>query len=221
MAIDVETKDCTALNDAEIEEMGDIAADGPVAYDVGVLSKARDEWVLITRATEGGRLHGYAFCTLERVGGTPAVLIGLGSVKRTSRRDTALRALVTDQLRRAVLAFPDEDVLIGARFATPSGFEAFKPLENVIPRPGHRANGEERAWGQRLVKRFGPEGSYDKRAFRVTGDGSMPMVLDYESLKPEAIEADVVELFDGIDAANGDCVIAFGWAMAEDLEKLL
>jgi hypothetical protein len=221
MAIDVETKDCTALSDAEIEEMADIGADGPVGYDVGTLSKQREEWVLVTRATEGGRLHGYSFCTLERVGGTPAVLIGVASIRRTSRRDTVLRAIVHDQLRRAVLAFPDEDVLIGTRLATPAGFEAFRTLDEVIPRPGHKANGEERAWGRRLVKRFAPEGNYDAKSFTVTGDGSMPMVLDHESLKPEKIDVDVAALFDGVDPSNGDCLIAFGWAMAEDLEKLL
>ena len=62
-----------------------------------------------------------------------------------------------DQFRRAVLAFPDEDVLVGTRFARPSGFEAFKALEGHRPRPGHKANGEERAWGRRLAKRFGVE----------------------------------------------------------------
>ena len=221
MAIEVDTKDCTALSDAEIEEMADIAADGPVGYDVGTISKERDEWVLVTRAIDGGRLQGYSFCTLERVGGTPAVLIGVASIRRTSRRDTVLRAIVQDQLRRAVLAFPDEDVLVGTRFATPAGFEAFRALDDVIPRPDHKANGEERAWGRRLVKRFSPEGSYDAKSFTVTGEGSMPMVLDHESLKPEQIDPDVVALFDGIDPANGDCIIGFGWAMAEDLEKLL
>lgn len=221
MAIEVETKDCTALSDTEIEEMADIAADGPVRYDVGTISKQREEWVLVTRATDGGRLQGYSFCTLERVGGTPAVLIGVASIRRTSRRDTALRAIVQDQMRRAVLAFPDEDVLVGTRLATAAGFEAFRTLDDVIPRPGHKANGEERAWGRRLVKRFAPDGSYDAKTFTVTGDGSMPMVLDHESIKPEKIDLDVAALFDRLDPANGDCLVAFGWAMAEDLEKLL
>src|SRR4051795_7575074 len=116
MAIDVETKDCTALSDAELGDMADICADGPAGYDVGLLSKQRDEWVLITQAREGGKLVGFSFCTLERIGGTPSVLIGLASVRRSSRRDAALKALVSDQLRRAVLAFPDEDVLVGTRF---------------------------------------------------------------------------------------------------------
>ncbi|MDZ7734072.1 MAG: hypothetical protein U5R31_14255 [Acidimicrobiia bacterium] len=78
-------------------------------------------------------LKGFSFCTLERIGGTPCVLIGLGSVKRTSKRDSVLRALMTDQYRRALLAFPDEDVLVGTRFTTPGGFEAFKALDDMSP----------------------------------------------------------------------------------------
>jgi len=50
MAIEVDTKDCTALGDAELAGMADICADGPAGYDVGLLSKQRDEWVLVTQA---------------------------------------------------------------------------------------------------------------------------------------------------------------------------
>ena len=37
MSIAVETKDCTALSDAELAEMADLCADGPLAYEVGTL----------------------------------------------------------------------------------------------------------------------------------------------------------------------------------------
>jgi hypothetical protein len=126
-----------------------------------------------------------------------------------------------DQLRRAVLAFPDEDVLIGTRFDNPGGFEAFKSLNDVVPRPGHKATGEERAWGRRLAKRFGVDASeYDDRAFVARGDGAVPCLLDHESQKPEKIDPDVAAFFGAVDSARGDVLIAFGWAMAEDLEKL-
>src|SRR5438105_6667791 len=145
MAIDVDTKDCTALSDAELGEMADICADGPAGYDVGLLSKQREEWVLITQVRDGGKLLGFSFCTLERIGGTPCLLWGLSSVKRTSKRDTVLRAMCGDQFRRAVLAFPDEDVLVGTRFIDAGAFQAFKGLEDICPRPGHKNSGEERA----------------------------------------------------------------------------
>ena len=222
MAIEVETKDCTMLGDAEIEEMADLCAVGPNPFGIGLISKQTEEWVLVTTVREGGRLRGFAFCTLERIGGTPSVIVGLASVYRTSRRDTVLRALVSEQLRRAVLAFPDEDVVIGARFNESSGFEAFKVLSDIIPRPGHKASGEERAWGRRFVKRFGLSTmAYDERRFISPGKGTQACLFDHSSLKPEKIQADVVAYFDGLDAANGDVLVAIGWALAEDLEKYL
>jgi len=221
MSIQVETKDCTALGDAELVELADLCAEGPIPYEVGLLSKQAEAWVLVTQARENGKLKGFAFSTLERIGGTPSVLIGLASVKRGAKRDTVLRSIMHDELRRAVLAFPDEDVLIGTRFTVPSGFEAFKVLNDVVPRPDHKASGEERAWGRRLAKRFGVDTTaYDDRSFTAKGTGSHPEVFDHDSLKPAAIPADVVAFFKGFDAKRGDSLVAFGWAMAEDLAKL-
>jgi hypothetical protein len=221
MAIQVETKDCTALSDAEMGEMADICADGPARYDVGLLSKQRDEWVLITTARDNGKLCGFSFCTLERIGGTPCLLVGLASIKRGARRDTVLRALMADQYRRALLAFPDEDVLVGTKFIDPAGFQAFKGLEDIVPRPGHRATGEERAWGRRLAKRFGTEGRIDDRSFVVTGDGNTCGSLDHEALHPEGIDPAITALLAPLDHVRGDHLIAFGWAMAEDLASKL
>jgi hypothetical protein len=221
MAIDIETKDCTALSDAELAEMADICTDGPAGFDIGLLSKQREEWVLITQGRDGGKLVGFSFCTLERIGGTPCVLWGLASIKRTAKRDAVLKAVAGDQFRRAVLAFPDEDVLVGTRFLDPAGFQAFRGLEDVVPRPGHRATGEERAWSRRLAKRFGAEGRIDDRTFVVTGDASPPAAFDFEALKPEKIDAAVAEQFELLDRARYDYLIAFGWAMAEDLASKL
>lgn len=221
MAIEIETKDCTALGDAELAELADLCADGPSRFEVGVLSKAAESWVLVTLARDNGRLKGFSFSTLERIGGTPSVIVGLASIKRTAKRDTVLRAIVHDQLRRAVLAFPDEDVLVGTRFASVSGYDAFRTLQDIVPRPDYMATGEERAWGRRLVKRFGVESSrYDERSFVIKGDHAYPEVLDHETLKPEKLDPGYAQFFDPVDAARGDALIAFGWAMADDLLKL-
>lgn len=219
MAIEVDTKDTTALSDAELAEMADICVEGPSGYDVGLISKVKEDWVLVSQARENGKLHGFAFLTLERIGGTPCLLIGLASVKRTSKRDTVLRAMIADGFRRAVLAFPDEDVLLGTRLLEASGFQAYAQLEDVVPRPGHKATGEERQWIRRLAKRFQVENELDDRTFVVTGDGSTQAGLDIESLKPEAIGEDIREFFKEVDTKRGDALIAFGWAMAELLSK--
>ncbi|MDA8274535.1 MAG: hypothetical protein M0029_04040 [Actinomycetota bacterium] len=216
MSIQVETKDCTSISDAELAEMADLCADREPRFDIGFLSKQREEWVLVTRAHEGAKLRGYSFSTLERIGGTPSLLIGLGTVDRTARAETVLRALMADQLRRALLAFPDEDVLVGTRLLAAEGFRAFAGLTDVVPGPDHKATGEERAWGRRLAKRFGADGRIDDRSFVLAGDGCDCGGFDFAGPKvtaPEGVEA----LFASLDVTAGDRLVAFGWAMAEDL----
>ena len=219
MALEVVTKDCTQLSDAELAEMADLCAEGPSNYEVGALSKQAEAWVLSTSVRDGSSLRGFSFSTLERIGGTPSILLGMGAVRRHSKRDAALKAVVADNFRRALMAFPDEDVLFGSRFNRPDGFEAYKSLIDVIPRPGHKASGEERAWGRRLAKRFGVDAAYDDQSFVVGGDGTYPLVFDHESLKPETLDPEVVKLFKPLKAKQGDCLITFGWIMAEDLLK--
>lgn len=215
MAFDVETKDSVALTDAEIEEMASMGG----SFDLGTLSTAKDEWVLVTTARDGAKLHGFTFSTLERIGGTPCVLIGLLSVKRTSKRDQALRGLMSEAFHRALMAFPDEDVVVGSRFADAGGLEAFRNLSELIPRPGHRAVGEERAWGRRLAKRFAVEAQYDEKTFVVAKSGRSGF-LDHETSKPDKVPTDVAGLFSGVSERNGGVLIVHGWTMAEDLAKL-
>ena len=217
MPLDVETKDCTALSDGELAEMADLVTDGPAGFGIGLLSKQAEEWVLITQVREAGKLLGFSFCTLERIGGTPCLLWGLASVRRNAKRDKVLEALTAGQFRRAVLAFPDEDVLVGTRFIDPGAFVAFRGLEEVCPRPGHKPSGEERAWSRRLAKRFGAEGRIDDRAFVVTGDGAVTGVFDFSATKPETVAPEVASFFAPLDAARHDVLVAFGWGMAEDL----
>ncbi len=216
MSIQVETKDCTSISDAELAEMADLCAEREPRFDIGFLSKQREEWVLVTRAREGNKLRGYSFSTLERIGGTPSLLIGLGTVDRTSRADTVLRSMMGDKYRRALLAFPDEDVLVGTRLLGPDGFKAFAGLTDVVPAPEAKPSGEDRAWGRRLAKRFGAEGRIDDRTFVVSSDGYEAGGFDFASPKSDPAPH-YIAFFTSVDAEGGGRLVTFGWAMAEDL----
>ena len=215
MAIQVDTRDCAALGDADLDEMASMGG----AFDIGSVSKAKEDWVLSTTARIDGTLHGFMFSTLERIGGTPCVLLGLLSVKRSSRRDSVLKGLMGEAYHRALMAFPDEDVVVGTRFVAADALEAFKALGEMIPRPGHRAVGEERAWGRRLAKRFGVDSTYDEQSFVVKSNGQSGF-LDHESLKPEKTKPEVAAQFASVNVKKGGALIVHGWTMAEDLVKL-
>jgi hypothetical protein len=216
MAMTVTTKDSTALSDAELAEMADLCVDREPNFDIGFLSKQREEWVLVTHAREGSKLRGYSFCTLERIGGTPSLLIGLLLVDRNAKSDQTLKTILHDQFRRALLAFPDEDVLLGSRLTTPDGYRAFLGLEDVVPRLGYRPTGEDRAWGRRLAKRFGSEKAIDDKTFIMTVSSGSVGGLDYVASKGAIPEGAHVH-FEGLDAERGQRLVVFGWAMAEAL----
>ena len=215
MAVDVETRDCAALTDADLDDMAAMGG----AFGPAQLTKAREDWVLCTTARENGKLHGFTFSTLERIGGTPCVLLGLLSVKRSGKRDQVLKGLMNEAFHRALMAFPDEDVVVGSRFVSADGLEAFRQLSELIPRPGHRAVGEERAWGKRLARRFGVDSSYDEKTF-IVAKKARSGFLDHESSKPEKTSSEIKELFKGVSDTSGGVLIVHGWTMTEDLLKL-
>jgi hypothetical protein len=215
MSLEVTTQDCSALTEIQIEEM--LGIEG--AFGLAQFQKAAQDWVLCTLARVDGKLHGVTFSTLERIGGTPCVLIGLMTIKRTPKRDSILKGLMGEAYHRALMAFPDEDVVVGSRFVSPDGVEALKSLTEMIPRTGHRAVGEERAWGKRLARRFGVDSTYDEQSF-VVASGGQSGFLDFESSKPEKISADIVSVFKSVNAKKGGVLIVHGWTMAESLVKL-
>jgi hypothetical protein len=161
-------------------------------------------------------LRGYSFGTLERIGGTPSLLVGLLLVDRNAKADQTLKAILHDQFRRALLAFPDEDVLLGSRLTSPDGFRAFAGLEDVVPRLGYKPTGEDRAWGRRLAKRFGSEKSIDDKTFIMTVSPGPVGGLDYIASKGP-IPDGVATFFTGLKPHKGERLVVFGWAMAESL----
>ncbi len=212
MTLEVTSKDCAGLGDAELAEMADMTS-GTVDWEVGQLSKQAEEWVLVTTASRRGRLMGFAFTTLERIGGTPAMVIGVAATAVDRSSSATMRAIMREQYHRALMAFPDEDVLVAACVDNLGALEVLDKLGDVCPADGVRANGEERAWGRRLSKRFGVA-EFDDRTMRARAEAPA-LVVDH---RPSADVDDQSELFAGCEGRSGEFVVAWGWAMAEFLE---
>ncbi len=222
MTITAETNDSIAVSDADLEDMANLCSQSPNAFAKSVLMNQTSNWVLLTLARDEEHTRGFSFFSLERIGGTPCCLIGATHICRNNKRDSILSTILNDQLRRAVLAFPDEDVLLGTQINDPGALDAYRTLDNIIPRPNHNASGEERAWGRRLAKRFGIGPSrYEDRVFTARGKGHQSIVFDHASAKPSSIAPEVQAQFGDLNVPAGDTLIVFGWALLEDLEKLL
>jgi hypothetical protein len=85
----------------------------------------------------------------------------------------------------------------------------------VCPRPKYTPNGEERAWGRRLARRFGCDARYDDRTFKVKKAKVSEAVLDSRFVKLGGKAA--ADLVGTLEPAKGEALIAYGWAMAEQL----
>ncbi|MFT6763108.1 MAG: hypothetical protein ACJAXA_001763 [Candidatus Aldehydirespiratoraceae bacterium] len=215
MALEVVTNDASALDEEKLEELA--AMDE--SFTAEQLLKAQEDWVLITTARFGNALQGFTFSTLERIGGTPCVLIGLMTVKRTAKREQVLRGLMGEAYHRALMAFPDEDVVVGSRFLNADARIALKDLDGLTPAPGEDAVGEERAWGRRLAKRFSIDKKYEAKTF-IASTGAQDGYLDFESSDPSKLDSDLVEMMSKVPVAQGGAMVVYGWTMAEDLVKL-
>ena len=215
MSLVVKTKDASQLTDTDLDELASMGG----SFGIGVISKAKEDWVLFASARLDNKLHGFMFSTLERIGGTPCVLLGMLSVKPTTKRDQILKGLMGEAYHRALMAFPDEDVVVGSRFIDSDALEAFKSLTEMIPRPDHKAVGEERAWGRRLARRFGCESTYDEQSFVIKSNGQSGF-MDFKSLKPGKAPAEINAMFKTVSAKKAGVLVVHGWTMTENLLKL-
>ena len=211
----VESRDSVSLKPAELDELGQRVHTVGLPGAAEQLDQHVEHFPLIILQSEDDALCGFLFGSLERIGGTPCILWGLGGVKKGRQARTTLEELVGELYRRAAISFPDEDVLVAGRMAQPAAYSLLGSLADVCPRPTYTPNGEERAWGRRLARRFGCDARYDDRTFKVSAHGAPEPVFDTRHVKLGGKAA--VEIVGVLDPSTGEALIAYGWAMAESL----
>jgi len=220
MTMNVESRDSVSLKPAELDEFSQLLTANGLALTDAQLDLQVEAFPLAVVAMLDSEVQGLMLGSLERIGGTPAILWGLGVARKGKHGPAALKAMTGELSRRAAISFPDEDVLVATRLSQPSCYTLLSSYANLVPRPGYVANGEDRAWGRRLAKRFGIEANhFDDRGFTVAVKRRKPTcvpILDASAVKATG-GAKVVSLVGELDATRGKAMIAFGWAVAEEL----
>lgn len=216
--MEIDSRDSDTLKPPELDELGQLLSvgAGQAAVEDDEIDRQVESFSLVVRAVDDDGLGGFLFGSLERIGGTPCILWGLGVARSGRRARDTLVGMTEELYRRAAITFPDEDVLVAGRFAHPVAYALLGGLDDLVPRKGYRPTGEERAWGRRLAKRYGCEDRYDDRAFLVAGSGGPAAVVDGTCLNGTGGKA-AADLFGAVDPDRGDALIACAWALAEDL----
>jgi hypothetical protein len=215
----VESRDSVSLKPAELDEFGQILAVNGLPITDEQLDRQVEAFPLAVVAQLDGAIQGVMLGSLERIGGTPSILWGLGATRKGKAAANVLKVMTGELTRRAAISFPDEDVLVATRLSQPSCYVLLQSYANVVPRPGYTPNGEDRAWGRRLAKRYSVEPHFDDRGFKIAMKGrKVPClpVLDTSPVKASG-GAKIASLIGQLDATRGQGMIAFGWAVAEEL----
>ena len=220
MSLAMTTIDCTVASDSDLAEMAELTSDAKFGFSAGFLSKQAESWILLTRVREKGNLKGFSFHTLDRIGGTPCIIMGATYIEAIPKRSSIQKQIVTEQLKKALMAFPDEDVLVGARLIDFSGLELLDGFVDLNPHPSHKSNGEERAWGRRLAGKYGVgSADYDPSTSIVKGNGDLVPVVLHQSLKQDKLDGSMKKLFKNLNQDKLDSLIVHGWAKANYLQK--
>jgi len=215
----VESRDSVSLKPAEVDEFGQLLLAAGLPISDEELDRQVEAFPLVVLDTSGGEVQGMMLGSLERIGGTPAILWGLGATRKGKNAGATLKSMTGELTRRAAISFPDEDVIVATRLAQPSCYVLLQHYANLVPRPGYTANGEDRAWGRRLAKRYGVDAHFDDRAFTIAVKSRKPCCLPVLDTSPVRATggAKIASLVGQLDATRGQGMIAFGWAVAEEL----
>src|SRR4051812_16670176 len=113
----VESRDSVSLKPAELDELSQLLSLIGISLGDCELDQQLEQFPLVVQATIDGDRHGFLFGSLERVGGTPCILWGLGAIRRSRNSNAVMKGLVGELYRRAAISFPDEDVLVAGQVA--------------------------------------------------------------------------------------------------------
>src|SRR5262249_27042504 len=209
----VESRDSVSLKPAELDEFGQLLASVELPMKDDALDDHIERFPLVTSATTDDELYGFLFGSLERIGGTPCILWGMGAIRRGRQARPTLDALVGGPDRRAATSSPDGDARGAGRPARRRAYALLNQLPEVCPRRKSSPRGEERAWGRRLARRFGCDSRYDDRKFRLKANAASAAVLHAAAVKAGGKAA--AEVVGAVRPHKGEAESAFGWATGE------
>src|SRR5207237_125023 len=115
LAMNVESRDSVSLKPAELDEVGQIFSANGLPISDAELDRQVESFPLAVLASAEGDIDGLMLGSLERIGGTPSILWGMGVVRKGKVASAMLKAMTGELTRRAAISFPDEDVLDAAR----------------------------------------------------------------------------------------------------------
>src|ERR671936_744890 len=101
-----ESRDSISLKPAELDEFGQLLAANGLPVSDEELDRQVEQFPLVVVATLDDETHGFMLGSLERIGGTPSILWGVGAARKGRNAAPALLAMTAALSRRGGGPFP-------------------------------------------------------------------------------------------------------------------
>jgi hypothetical protein len=101
-----ESRDSISLKPAELDEFGQLLATNGLPVSDEELDRQVEQFPLVVVASVDDELTGFMLGSLERIGGTPAILWGVGAARKGRNAAPTLQAMTSELSRRAAISFP-------------------------------------------------------------------------------------------------------------------
>src|ERR1700733_9628956 len=106
--MNVESRDSVSLKPAELDEFAQMLTASGLHLTEEQIDLQVEAFPLAVVAMFESEVQGVMLGSLERIGGTPAILWGLGVARKGKQAAAALKAMTGELSRRAAISFPTE-----------------------------------------------------------------------------------------------------------------
>ena len=91
--MNVESRDSVSLKPAELDEFGQLLGASGLSISDEELDRQVESFPLVVVAALDGELQGMMLGSLERIGGTPSILWGMGATRKGKLAPTTLKVI--------------------------------------------------------------------------------------------------------------------------------
>src|SRR5438105_2170461 len=115
--MDVDIRDSASLKPAELDELSQVLRKAGSPLPESTIDDQVERFSRVTMVVRDDEIHGFLFGSLERIGGTPCVLWGLGATTANGEAGPMLEAMTTELYRRAPVDAAKGDTMIAFGWA--------------------------------------------------------------------------------------------------------
>jgi hypothetical protein len=207
MAYSIQVLDSDSVKINQLNDCYKLTQEESIFFDFEIFTDAQEKFSHLCLTYDDKKLLSFLFCSFDRIGGTPSIILGFSATKTLPNSEEIIQAFLDTLTSKAKISFPDEDILITARVIDASAYSLLNNYREAFPQAKMKLSGEDKARGKRISKWYSMENTYTEEKSIVTASEPQPVTFG-SSFSAES--SDAKKIIENIKT-NKDCLIVYSW----------